>query len=133
MTVSEQQLLPQDLSQVSHRRSLHRHALPCEARVGGERRFAGPRGPERGGILNGRPARSAVREDPDHLGEISDHHRENGDHVGAKRVITLARNDRSRSRETRTEEAGGLPEFVLTEVREYLRCGLLEFGKTVTY
>jgi hypothetical protein len=48
-------------------------------------------------------------------------------------VITLARNDRSRSRETRTEEAGGLPEFVLTEVREYLRCGLLEFGKTVTY
>ena len=29
----------------------------------------------------------------------------------------------------RAEEAGGLPEFVLTEVREYLRCGLLEFGK----
>ena len=28
----------------------------------------------------------------------------------------------------RGEEAGGLPEFVLTEVREYLRCGLLEYG-----
>jgi len=28
----------------------------------------------------------------------------------------------------RAEEAGGLPDFVLKEVREYLRCGLLEHG-----
>ena len=28
----------------------------------------------------------------------------------------------------RAEEAEGLPEFVLAEVREYLRCGLLEYG-----
>jgi len=26
------------------------------------------------------------------------------------------------------EQAGGLPEFVVTEVEEYLRCGLLEYG-----
>jgi hypothetical protein len=28
----------------------------------------------------------------------------------------------------RAEEAGGLPKFVVTEVREFLRCGRLEFG-----
>jgi hypothetical protein len=33
----------------------------------------------------------------------------------------------------RAEHAGGLPRFVVREMEEYLRCGRLEFGKTVTY
>jgi hypothetical protein len=33
----------------------------------------------------------------------------------------------------RAEHAGGLPRFVVREMDEYLRCGRLEFGKTVTY
>jgi Transposase zinc-binding domain len=30
--------------------------------------------------------------------------------------------------EQRAEEAGGLPQFVVKEVQQYLRCGLLEYG-----
>jgi hypothetical protein len=30
-------------------------------------------------------------------------------------------------------EQGSLPKFVVREVEEYLRCGILEYGKTVTY
>ena len=31
------------------------------------------------------------------------------------------------------EDKGGLPRFVVREFEQYLRCGILEQGKTVTY